>query len=115
LHFLLELTASAEEYILRYAREHGTTRGCGIACTRIPATPNGRIHIQTTPTDSQKYPLPPEPDLPAILARLWNIPTDEITTDQKTFLVPSITCRPNLAAQHTKTKTPSKAHDGNGI
>jgi len=90
LHFLLELTAAASESIIQYGRDHGTTRGCGIKCSRIPAVSNGRIHIQTTPTDPNKYPIPSEPDLAVLLSRLWNIPLSEIQTPNRTVIIPEI-------------------------
>lgn len=90
LHFLLELTAAAAEKILVYGREHGTTRGCGLKCTRIPATANGRIHVQTTPTDPTRYPIPEPPSLPAILGRMWNIPLPMIQTPDTLKVIPDL-------------------------
>jgi hypothetical protein len=87
---MLELTAAASDSIIQYGRDHGTTRGCGIKCTRIPSVANGRIHIQTTPTDPNKYPIPNEPDLSVLLSRLWNIPLSEIQTPDRKVILPEI-------------------------
>lgn len=90
LHFLLELTGAAAEPLLKYGREHGTCRGCGIHATRIPATINGRIHIKTTPTDPNRYPIPSEADLATLLSRLWNIPLTEISIGNQKTILPEI-------------------------
>ena len=78
LHFLLELTAAGGDTLLKYASEHGSTRGCVIRATRIPAIANGRVHLQTRPIDLSRYNIPLAPNLAAILARLWNIPLSEV-------------------------------------
>jgi hypothetical protein len=91
LHFLLELTAAASEPLFAYVRDHGTTRQCGIKASRIPATINGRIHLQTQLLDPTRYQIPAAPRIDAILSRLWNIPLSEITTPDTLIAIPAIT------------------------
>jgi hypothetical protein len=112
LHFLLELTAAAAEPIIQYGRDRGTTLGCGIRCNRIPEVSNGRIHIQTTMTDPQKYPIPEEPNLPAILSRLWNIPLEEIKTPDTKKIIPAIELTPESKLRHANRLRQSVSNNG---
>jgi hypothetical protein len=112
LHFLLELTASASAPITEYGRVHGTTRGCGIKCYRIPDVPNGRIHIQTTPTDPTRYPIPQQPDLAKLLSRLWNIPLDEIQTPDSKVIIPEIVVTPEQKLRHANRLRQSVENNG---
>jgi len=112
LHFLLELTAAASAPITEYGRVHGTTRGCGIRCSRIPAVANGRIHIQTTPTDPTRYPIPEEPDLAKLLSRLWNIPLNEIRTPDTKKIIPEVEVTPESKLRHANRLRQSVSNNG---
>jgi hypothetical protein len=78
-HILFECTATAAEAFIAYARDQSSLRGCCFRATRAASRQNARVNIDTHVYTGKQSDLPPEPDLPAILARLWQIPRQEIS------------------------------------
>lgn len=73
-HALLELTAQACDPIAQYVLAHGTTRGAKIECSRHGRKQNGRVWTAISEAKSIPANLPDAPNIPAILAVIWNMP-----------------------------------------
>lgn len=74
-HVIFELTAASAQRLQEYQERHGTLRGCEFLATRANNRHNGRVLIRTQPANLAKIHLPPEPDIPAVMCHIWNIPT----------------------------------------
>lgn len=81
-HFLFECTAAAADAFVRFARERGTLRGCTFRASRSSTRMNARVIIETHLYTGQPKDLPAEPNIILALARLWNIPANQITTPE---------------------------------
>ena len=81
-HFLFECTAAAAHEFVNFAHERGTLRGCTFRATRCNTRINARVIIETHLYTGKPTDLPPEPNLVLALARLWNIPANQITTPE---------------------------------
>lgn len=79
LHFLFEVTARCSEAFKAYRKANGTIRGCIFEATRPSGKPNGRVYLKTKTADLQKTPIPDAPQIPQVLAMIWNIPLTSIT------------------------------------
>lgn len=79
-HFLFENTARATEPFVLFRKAHGTLRGCCFRAHRANGRANGRVYIETKPSDLEKITLPEPPDLEKVLSIIWNIPLQAITT-----------------------------------
>jgi hypothetical protein len=79
-HFLFEFPAAACDPIRAYRENHTTLRGCTFLATRAPQRPNGRVMIRCKPADLERESLPPEPNVKAILCKLWGIALPKIET-----------------------------------
>jgi hypothetical protein len=75
-HVLLELTAPPAETLANYLAVYKTLRGCWIRTERPSKRPNGRVILQAKYTDPHKTPLPPAPDVRAILCHIWGVQLD---------------------------------------
>lgn len=74
LHAIFETTAQAAKTFVEYRNAHGNLRGCLFESRRLNSKPNGRVLIRTKPADLTILRLPPEPDLTACLAIIWDFP-----------------------------------------
>ncbi len=83
LHCLFECTAQAAERFVEYRESHGTTRGCLFTASRMNYAPNARIIITTKPADLTDLHLPNQPNIPNVLAILWNLPLPEVKADRQ--------------------------------
>jgi hypothetical protein len=72
---IFEVTSHGVDPFIAYRATYGTLRGCLFEAHRQGSCANGRVIIRCRPADLAKLPLPAEPDLVAILAKIWNLPT----------------------------------------
>lgn len=79
-HFLFEVTAQAAERFTDYRDTYGHLRGCQFIATRVGNKTNGRVMINTQPADLATIVLPDPPNLLAVLAILWDLPLETLTT-----------------------------------
>lgn len=86
--FLFECTSSAAEQLEAYIRDHGTLRGCTFRASRASKRQNARVIIETHPYTGKGTDIPRAPDLPKVLARLWNIPINQILTPNASTATP---------------------------
>jgi hypothetical protein len=70
---LLEFTAAPTAPLLEYVDHHGTLRGAQLTCYRMGNRSNGRVCIRVARGDLDMFAAPPAPDVPAILARIWQV------------------------------------------
>jgi len=77
-HSLLELTAATATRLVEYRLAHGTLRGCYFKAQRANYAKNSRVLLDCKPADLAKINLPHEPNIPSILAIIWNIPDPAI-------------------------------------
>lgn len=81
LHFIFESTARATEPFLLYKKAHGSLRGCLFQASRATSRSNSRVNIQTKPADLSSLQLPEAPEIPLVLATIWNMKLKEVTTN----------------------------------
>lgn len=58
-----------------------TLRGRGMAIRRIPAKPNGKMRVEIRPHKTVPIELPNEPDIRAILERMWQATPKEFADE----------------------------------
>ncbi len=78
LHFIFESTARATEPFIQYRQAHGSLRGCLFQATRATSRSNSRVNIQTKPADLSVLQLPEAPQIPLVLATIWNMKLKEV-------------------------------------
>lgn len=71
---LFEFTAAASAPLVEYYTVNHSLRGVQIRASRANAKPNGRVILQVSRGDLGLYAAPPAPDVPEILARIWQVP-----------------------------------------
>jgi len=89
---VLELTAAASQRLADHARQNGTLRGFDLIAQRPKGKANSRIAIQLGALQRPSTSLPPDPDIPALMAYIWGTasngqqmrrrPTPELDTEQ---------------------------------
>jgi len=77
-HVLFECTAQAAENFVAYREAHGSLRGCLFTASRMNYSPNARVIITCKPANLSELTLPNPPDLIAVLAILWDFPTEDL-------------------------------------
>lgn len=70
---LLEITPLAWLSLQKYLENHKTLRGAELDLCRVPARRNGHLHCKARETRVLVDGLPPCPDVPAILQRIWRL------------------------------------------
>jgi len=58
---------------------HKTLRGCLFTALRPKRQKNAKVEITTAAIDLTKITLPDEPDIPKIMAQIWQLPAQGIT------------------------------------
>ena len=99
-HFLFEFTAATAEQLVSYRKLNASLRGCQFKAERPSRTANGRVMLTLKPADLDRYTIPNEPDLIAVLCILWNIPREEATTGRPAKESPRVAvANPNAAVE----------------
>lgn len=81
LHFLFESTAQAAQHFVEFRDSVGSLRGCKFEAKRLGGKPNGRVLMRTATAQLVNLRLPQPPDLIKVLAILWNLPSNDLTTE----------------------------------
>ncbi len=102
MHFLFEMTARCVEPLTEYRLKNPSLRGCSFIAHRPSGKPNGRVYLKTTTIDLDSYTLPRSPDIPAVLAMIWNLPRPSITEAQPIKDLPAIKVNTNGNGQQWK-------------
>jgi hypothetical protein len=71
---LFEFTAASAAPLVEYFETNHTLRGVALKASRVNPRPNARVILQVTRGDLGLYAAPPAPDVPEILARIWQVP-----------------------------------------
>jgi hypothetical protein len=97
-HFLFEMTAQAAEPIVNWFDQYGTLRGAQFTAVRHGQRANGRVKIQVKSLDLIKYPIPDAPDVPRLLAVIWNLPDRAIENAGKVKGTRAVALNPDTVA-----------------
>lgn len=95
LHFLFEVTARCSEAFTDYRKANPTLRGCHFEATRPSGKSNGRVYLRTKTADLQKTAVPDAPNIPDVLAMIWNITPAEISEAPQIKGAPAIKVNSN--------------------
>ena len=102
---ILELTSACALPIDEYFRAHRTLRAAMLTARRTPAKPNGRVHIDLTPTEADRTDLPKGVDVRLVLNHLWEISERRATTKANQATQPQTT-QPKIADDtHPRSNT----------
>lgn len=72
-HVLFEFTAQASDALRDERKQYGTLRGCWFRAKRLNDRPNGRVLLQVMDKRPTDIVLPPAPDIPKQLCKIWGI------------------------------------------
>lgn len=91
LHFIFEFTAQVGQTLREYFDVQSTLRGCVFTAERMHHRPNGRVIITLTPGDLAALNLPRPPDVEAVLAIIWHVPSGSTSVSRDVHGKPIIT------------------------
>jgi len=83
-HFIFECTTHAAKAFAEYREATGSLRGCAFRASRPKGTPNGKVLIETAPSNLAKYPLPQPPNVVLALAVIWRLPLTGLAIEHDT-------------------------------
>jgi len=108
IHIIFECTAQSAATFVSYRNDHATLRGCLFRAERPSHKPNGRVRITTKKFDLETISLPLPPDLPKCLAMIWNIPTVDLSTPDRSRSMPHL--RVNLNPDNLPDSSEGNGH-----
>jgi hypothetical protein len=86
LHFIFEMTVQAAIPLQEYFSQHKTLRGAQIEAYRWGKRANGRVVMKVEPGAVPPNLLPAAPDIPRIMALIWQLPPQNVTVEERRSL-----------------------------
>lgn len=113
-HIIFECTAIAAVPLDEWYQHHQTLRGCQITAARPKRRRNAKVEITCQPFDLTKITLPPAPDIPKIMATIWQLPSSAVSTPEETPGVLPISTDSRIARAMRENELYAKQTSGNG-
>lgn len=106
IHFIYECTALAAEVLVAFRKRFSTLRGCSFYAYRWRKAPNGRVILKCDDVLHPEIALPTAPDLQRLMAIIWQLPLDNVSSNGRCGLGQNVQTDPSAPNRQPQTPNP---------